>query len=218
MTFSTQAIVFDMDGVLIDSEHVNIQAAVSGFQSQGYTLLDEDIRHVVGRHESDFVPEFAQKYSIAPQTQHQIITEIDRQYDQLWPKLIQINPLATHVLLKLKERGIRLALATSSNRKVVDRFLLKLDIGPIFDHVLTFEDVARRKPNPDIYIKAQQRLALATEDIIVVEDTLIGVRAAKSAGLRCIAIPNEHTKLQDFSQADAVLSSLDDILGVVTQQ
>jgi len=211
----TQAIIFDMDGVLIDSEHVNIQAAVGGFQSLGYALNEEETRHVVGRHESDFVPEFAKKHDISRETQRQIVMEIDRLYGELWPKLVQLNPLAAPVLTQLKKRGLRLALATSSNRKIVDRFLLKLNIGPIFEHVLTFEDVTRRKPNPDIYIKAQQRLQLKAEQNIVVEDTNVGVRAAKSAGLRCIAIPNEHTHDQDFSMADIILDSLQEIPNVV---
>lgn len=77
--------------------------------------------------------------------------------------------------------------------------------------VLTREDVSERKPNPEIYIKAKNELGYNLDEIIVVEDTEIGVSAAKSAGLTCVAIPNQYTKKQDFSNADYVLGSIGEL-------
>ncbi len=77
--------------------------------------------------------------------------------------------------------------------------------------VLTREDVSERKPNPEIYIKARNELGYKPDEIIVVEDTEIGVIAAKSAGLNCVAIPNQYTKKQDFSKADLVLETIGEL-------
>ena len=77
--------------------------------------------------------------------------------------------------------------------------------------VLTREDVSERKPNPEIYIKAKNELGYNLDEIIVVEDTEIGVSAAKSAGLTCVTIPNQYTKKQDFSNADYVLGSIGEL-------
>ncbi len=108
----------------------------------------------------------------------------------------------------LKERGITLALATTSTSDSVRKFLHKFRLLGYFTLILTREDVSERKPNPEIYIKADDELGYNHDEIIVVEDTEIGVRAAKSAGLNCVAVPNQYTKKQDFSMADYVIESI----------
>ncbi|MCK4399310.1 MAG: HAD-IA family hydrolase, partial [Methanophagales archaeon] len=114
-----------------------------------------------------------------------------------------------------KSKGIILALATPSTRDSVKRFLQKFRLEGYFKVVLTREDVSERKPNPEIYIRAKNELGYNPDEIIVVEDTEIGVIAAKSAGLNCAAIPNQYTKKQDFSKADYVLESIGELSKLV---
>jgi len=117
-----------------------------------------------------------------------------------------------------KSKGIILALATTSTRDSVKRFLQKFRLEGYFKVFLTREDVSERKPNPEIYIKAKNELSYNSNEIIVVEDTEIGVSAAKSAGLTCVAIPNKYTKNQDFSNADFALETIGELSKIILQR
>jgi len=112
---------------------------------------------------------------------------------------------------------IRLALASSSYRDAINGVLAGLNITHFFDVVVSGLDVAAVKPAPDIFLKAAHDLGVRPEECIVLEDAEKGVLAAHSAGMRCIAVPNDYTRHHDFSRATRICSSLKEITAELLQ-
>ena len=112
------------------------------------------------------------------------------------------------LLAALERAGIAKAIATSSARRLTEACLVPLNLLGRFQFILTSEDVVRGKPNPDIYLLAAQRFGLPPAEIVVLEDSENGCRAAAAAGALVVAVPGEHSRRQDFSVATLVASSL----------
>jgi HAD superfamily hydrolase (TIGR01509 family) len=209
-----QAVVFDLDGVLIDSEPINVKAAQQAFAEFGYTLSAEAISRIPGRHSADYVPIILRNNSLAL-VPEQVASGVYEHYQVLWPQMVVLMPQVAETLTLLKEKRLILALVTSANRSTVATFLEKFGFQNLFKEIVTADDIAHRKPHPEPYLKAIEKLNLPSESLLIVEDTALGITAAKAAGLRCVAIPNGYTKNQDFSYADHVLTSLKEIVDLV---
>ena len=112
----------------------------------------------------------------------------------------------------LAARGLRLAVASSSSPVVIDATLTALGVRPLFQTTVSGVEVTRGKPAPDVFLEAAKRLGAAPDACVVVEDSERGVRAARAAGMRCVAIPCGETRHHDFGAATLVLSALPDLL------
>ncbi|RJS82417.1 HAD family phosphatase [Methanophagales archaeon] len=203
-----KAIIFDLDGVLLDSVERDMAITIRVFNEFGYSITRSDEEHIIGWHPADRISFFAKKFNIPEQEQRLIVEHEKRLYRELWDSTSKLLPGVKQTLDILKDKGHILAIATTSTRDSVSKFIRKFRLHGYFTLILAREDVCSRKPDPDIYIKARDKLGYSTEEIIVVEDTEIGVSAAKSAGLTCVAVPNKYTKSQDFSLADYVINSI----------
>ena len=195
------AVVFDMDGVIVDSVWINTKAAEMTFSEVGITLTKEDREIVAGRHPADFLPILQERYPLDPEN---MMEREEVHYFSLFEK-IEAFPRTLQLLRELQERNIPLALSTSSSRRSVDIVLKKFGLEDVFRAVVTFEDCENRKPAPDSYVLAAQRLGIPAKDCLVIEDTRVGVQAAKAAGMKCVALPNRHTEHQDFREADRIM-------------
>lgn len=203
-----KAIIFDLDGVLLDSVGRDIAITVQVFNNFGYSITQSDEQYIIGWHPADRITVFAEKFDISPEEQQLIVEDEKRLYRELWDSTSKLLPGVKECLDTMKNKGLTLALATTSTGESVSKFLQKFQLHGYFSLILTREDVFTRKPNPEVYTKAWNELGYKSEEMIVVEDTEIGVRAAKSAGLPCVAVPNDYTKAQDFSGADYVIKSI----------
>ncbi len=134
--------------------------------------------------------------------------ETDQIFADLLPKGIAKLPGLDQLLELLEMKGIRKAVATSSHRQFATKALGFFDLEPRFEFVLTGEDVQHGKPNPDIYLLAAKKLAVSTSAMLVLEDSLNGSRAAKSAGALTVAVPTAHSADCDFSHVDFVAEHL----------
>ncbi|KAF5433171.1 putative hydrolase of the HAD superfamily [Candidatus Methanophagaceae archaeon] len=210
-----KAIIFDLDGVLLDSVGRDIAITVQVFNKFGYSITQSDEQYIIGWHPADRISVFAEKFNMSPEEQQLIVEAEKHLYRELWDSTSKLLPGVKECLDTMKTKGLTLALATTSTRESVSKFLQKFHLHGYFSLILTREDVFTRKPNPEIYTKAWNELGYKNEEMIVVEDTEIGVRAAKSAGLPCVAVPNEYTKAQDFSGADYVIKSIGELTKIV---
>lgn len=205
-----------------DSVGRDIAITIQAYKKFGYSITESAQQFVIGRHPVDRVAFFADQFDIPAEKQRLIVEEEKRLYRELRNITAKLFPNVKETLEILKNKGIILALATTSTRDSVKRFIQKFRLEGYFKVVLAREDVSERKPNPEIYIKARNELSYNyyynLDEIIVVEDTEIGVSAAKSAGLNCVAIPNQYTKKQDFSKADYVLGSIGEFSKIILQR
>ena len=212
-----KAVAIDLDGVLIDSEDVHIRTTQWGFQEYGYSLTEKELEYIVGRHPKEYVPYIVKKnkLNINPEDARLAAREL---YDKLWDESIQLMPEAKETIDMLKEKGLTLVLATNSDSKIVEKFIEKFSLQGVFSGLVTGDEVTKRKPDPEIYLKAKEILGLPGNQILVVEDSEIGVLAAKNAGLSCVAVPNKYTKDMDFSKADYVVESLKGVVEIAFGQ
>ena len=126
---------------------------------------------------------------------------------------LPVVPGAVEAVAKLAAAGLRLALASSSNRELIDAVLRELGLTELFEVTVSSEEVGRGKPAPDVYLEAARRLGVAPARCAAVEDSASGIRAAHAAGMRVIAYPNRHypPSAEALALADTVVPHLDDI-------
>jgi HAD superfamily hydrolase (TIGR01509 family) len=202
-----QAVIFDMDGLMIDSEPLHKEAWQVTLRRFGYELDEALFAQLVGlRTREDAV--FLREHFRLP-----VMAEVlARQRNDLFlarlPGRVKPMPGLRELIAQVRVRGLRSAVATSGERRYVDAVVRELNLDGVFDAFVVAEDVERGKPAPDVYLLAAQRLGLPPAQCLALEDAPNGVLAAKAAGMRCVAVPNEMTRSLDLSAADARLPSL----------
>lgn len=202
------AVLFDFDGVLVDTEWAIYSAWHDLFHGHGHPLPLELYNRCIG---SDFAT-WSPKSHLEELTGgafdwHQL--DVLRQ-DRIEADLANAGPMpgVLELLTALQQVGIPCAVVSSSSHRWVDGWLDKLGLTSMFATVVCRGDAARIKPAPDLYEEAARRLQLVPAACLVIEDSLNGVRSAKAAGMPVIAVPNRVTACLDFSLADATLESL----------
>lgn len=206
------AVVFDLDGLLVDSEPIQIQAWEVFLGRYGHALTPELLGRMFGLRVRDTARLVVEELRL-PLSPEAAFRERDGIFFGLLAAGIQPLPGALEIVSHLRTRGLPLALATSGHRRYADHVLAALGLVGSFAAEVTGDDVAHGKPAPDIYLAAAAALSLESHRCLALEDAPFGVAAAKAAGLRCLAIPNAHTRgLAGLEAADAVLPSLHDAL------
>lgn len=198
-----QAVIFDRDGVIINTEGLVIKSIRYALRMLGFELQDEDIPQITGRSFNVYKSYFQNKYDFDIDKYRKI------QNDYFYEHLDEAEYFEhTIELIKtLHNKKIPIAITTSAGRDGTMLMLNKVGIGNIFNVIVTQEDCNSLKPDPEPYALTAKKLGIDPNYCVVLEDTTIGVESAKCAGMLCIAIPNEYTKDQDFSLADAVVNS-----------
>lgn len=201
-------VIFDLDGLLADTERLHCRAYQDALQRHGAALTEAEYAdHWVraGRGIGDWVS--ARGLTLDPLALRAYKSE---RYLQLLTASLRPMDGALTLLQNLHGRKT-LALASSSYRDAVEAVLQGLDIAHFFKAVVSGLDVARVKPAPDIFLAAARAVGATPSECLVLEDAEKGVLAAYEAGMACIAVPNEHTRAHDFSRATRVCASLNEI-------
>jgi HAD superfamily hydrolase (TIGR01509 family) len=208
------AVIFDMDGVLVDSEPIHVEAARVVLAPYGIEFGDVDNGRFLGCTDPEMFGILAAEHGLALDP-----LELTRRRGDLVIRMLRERcvPMdgAREVLARLVEAGLRLALASSSAPDVIAATLEALGVAPRFEVVVSGLDVARSKPAPDIFVEAARRLGVAPARCLVVEDSRNGLLAAKAAGMACASIPCPASSHQDFSEADFRPARLADLLAIV---
>ena len=200
-----------MDGVLADSEPVHQNVIQMMLAEYG---VDWDITHgdpTVGLRSLDGFEVICARHPLPHDARRLDALYTARVLPVLRERLSPL-PGVPEVPRALAARGVRLAVGSSSNLEVIETTLATLGVRALFDVVVSGAEVALGKPAPDIFLEAAKRLGVAPAACVVVEDSERGVRAARAAGMRCVAIPCGETRHHDFSDATLVLSTLPDLL------
>lgn len=209
--FKKYAVLFDMDGVLVDSEPVIAAAAILGLKEYGVTADLEDFVPFVGMGEDRYIGGVAEKYGV----KYELIMKkrVYEIYQEIVDKNLKVYDGTLDLLKKLSAGSWQFALASSADRIKVDANLRVAGIDPLCFMVITSgEDVLNKKPSPDIYLKTAQRMQYNPSDCIVIEDAISGVKAAKTAGMQCIAVTTsfDATKLVEAG-ADYVCDDISEV-------
>ncbi len=201
-------VIFDLDGLLADTEPLHCRAYQDALQSEGASLTKADyIEHWVrsGKGIADWVA--LHGLNVDP-----LALRVKKSARYLELLASSLRPMDGALeLLKVLYGNKTLALASSSYQDAVDGVLEGLNIAHYFEAIVTGLDVPRVKPAPDIFLTAARRVGAVPSECVVIEDAEKGVLAAYQAGMSCIAVPNAHTRHHDFSKASRVCSSLNEI-------
>lgn len=192
-----------MDGVLVQSERFIAEAAIRMFEEKGHAVSPTEFRPFIGTGEDSFIGGVAEARGI-PLDPERDKARTYAIYLGLIRGRLQPLPGAITFVRRCKERGFALAVASGADAIKVDANLREagFDVA-IFDAIVTGNNIARKKPAPDIFIEASRRLGLDPSSCLVVEDALVGVTAAKAAGARCLAVSSSFSPAE-LSSADWV--------------
>jgi HAD superfamily hydrolase (TIGR01509 family) len=202
-----RGILFDMDGVLVDSESFICKSAVLMFGELGLKVSPADFIPFVGMGENRYIGGVAEKYGLSVD----IMQAKARTY-QIYKTIIKGKltalPGVREFIDKCRKKGFKLAVATSADQVKMEANLNEINLLPdLFNATVNGLEVENKKPHPDIYLKAPERLGLKPEECLVVEDALSGIKAAAAAGCKCLAVTSSFAK-NELAEADWICDSL----------
>lgn len=202
-----KGVLFDMDGVLVDSESYISLAAILMFKEMGVIVSPEDFKPFTGMGENRYIGGVAEKHGIVVN-----IEKVKARTYQIYEELVKgkLYPLpgSHEFVAKCRSKGFKLALATSADRIKMEVNLREIGLSSgTFNSIITGLDVEKKKPAPDIYIKAAKSIGLEPNECLVVEDAVSGVKAGKAAGCKCLAVTTSFDAAA-LSEADWICESL----------
>jgi HAD superfamily hydrolase (TIGR01509 family) len=205
-----EAVLFDMDGVLVDSEEYINQAAIQFFSENGLDVKPEDFEPFIGAGENRYIGGVAEKYGLNIE-----IEQAKKRTYEIYEQIVSNNlsPLegVMEFIEKAKKRKLKLAVATSADEVKMKINLKESGIDEaLFDTLVNGSQIDRKKPDPEIYLKAAKQLGVDPKKCLVVEDAVNGVEAAKAAGSKCVAVQTSFSASQ-LAQADWIFESLSDV-------
>ena len=211
LTGRHRAVVFDMDGLLLDTETLWHEAEVELFRRHGGEFTWDDKMAVIGTSEDFTARYFADRLGLLHERGTQLVAEMQELMHALVRRSVDARPGAVELVRRLRELDkIGLGLASNSPRYLVDDALATAGLTDAFAVIVTSDDVEHAKPAPDIYLLACRRLGVEPAEALALEDSASGIAAAKAAGLTCIAVPQYAET--DASAADRVVDSLEELL------
>ena len=205
-----QAVIFDMDGVLVDSEPLHTIALQNILAAEGFDYpSDEVIQDGLGRSFASHIGELIPRMGL-PGTAEHYASRFQDQALRLLTESAGPSPGASALLDDLKRRGYKLGLASSSAKDIVWGTLRILGFDDRFDVVVSGDLVASSKPDPEIFLLAAERLGVDPKNCVVVEDSPRGIEGAKRAGMLVVAVRTDLAPLSEIALADHIVSTLTD--------
>ncbi len=204
-----RAVIWDMDGVIVDTAIYHLKSWQAAFQRRGVNFSEEDFRRHFGQR-NDIIIRDALGQD-APQSEMDAISrEKEDDFRNMIRQDIKALPGAIELIESLVKDKFKLALVSSAPRKNIRLLLTGLNINGYFNIVICGEDVTEGKPSPQGFLLAAQKLEVEPENCIIIEDAVAGVTAAKRAGMRCLAVTNTHPRTS-LMEAALIVDTLETV-------
>lgn len=207
-----KAILFDMDGVLIESEYLMRASAILALADYGVTAQHEDFLEFTGMGEDRFVGGVAEKHGLVYKTEMKELA-----YDYFGQRVKEeahVPAGVKEMLEALHRKGLTLAVCSAADLRKVRYNLMAIGVDEsIFSALVTGSDVARKKPFPDIYLEGARRIGMAPQDCLVIEDAISGIQAAHAAGMDAVGVPTTFSQevLQEKANPEYMLHAIQDL-------
>jgi beta-phosphoglucomutase len=204
-------VIFDMDGVLVDTYHAHYKSWLAMAEPEGLSFSEEEFAETFGRTSREIIAHFWGEGRLDDQQ----IAEMDERKEAAFRRIVEDDfpamPGAAELLGQLHRAGLKLAVGSSGPPENVALVLENLGAGPLFDAVVTGQDVSRGKPDPQVFLIAAERLGLKPQRCAVVEDAPPGVAAARAAGMASIGLASTGRTREDLDGADLVIDRLGEL-------
>jgi beta-phosphoglucomutase family hydrolase len=210
-----KAILFDLDGLMVDSEPHSLASWEAMLKERGATLDQLTIDSILGLRIDATARTLIDKYQLPDTVQGLSDAKTEYQIAHLNSN-VQPMPGLIELLDEIDRRGLKKAVASSGIRRYVEAVLRANGLLDRFSVIITGDQVAHGKPAPDVFLAAARALRVEPQHCLVLEDAPAGVQAAKAAGMMCIAVPDHSVAQLDLSQADRVVASLHDVQDFLT--
>jgi HAD superfamily hydrolase (TIGR01509 family) len=203
-------VIFDMDGLMVDSEGAQRTAMNSALAPSGVSIGEAEWRGMIGRRAREILADLREQHGITAGVE-ELLDAKDRAYRAAIRSHVTPMPGLYELVEKCKGAGVAMAVASSSGIEDVRAVVQALRLEDAFSILVSGDDVSRGKPDPEIFLVTARRMKVEPRYCVVLEDTAHGVQAARRAGMMCVAVPNSFTEGQDFSRAGMVVASLLDL-------
>ena len=204
-----KAVIWDMDGVIVDSAPYHRRAWQQAFLKRGVSFTEEDFKRNFGQRNDTIIKNTLGRDT--PQSEvDAIITEKESSFRDMVKENIKPLPGAIDLIRQLTEQGFKIAIASSAPIENINLLTTSLGIKDYFHAIVYGREVAEGKPSPQGFLLAAQKLGVEPRNCVVIEDAVAGVMAAKRGGMRCIAVTNTHPE-EKLSEADLVVDTLEEV-------
>lgn len=204
----TKAVIWDMDGVLVDTGPFHFQAWRRILRERGRDLTEKGFLESFGMKSVDILRKVLGE--LRPEELNLLARRKEEYYREELAERVRPLPGAMAILESLREAGFHQALASSAPPKNIGLVLDSLGIAHYFEALVSGDEVEAGKPDPEIFLEASRRLGVSPRRCVVLEDSVAGVRAARAAGMRCVAITNSNPQ-EKLGEADMIVRTLEEI-------
>jgi len=207
-----KAVIFDMDGVVVNTEPIGYSANQKMYKALGITVPDEIYSTFIGNSDKNIIQKLKGLYQIE-KTHEELLEEKYRFYFEAFDNAsdLELLPGVKDLIIELHAKGIKLLLASSASKRKIEAVFTRFGLHPYFDAKISGEDFEFFKPNPDIFLEAVKQSGFSKDECIIIEDSTNGIKAAKAAGVYCIGYKSGHSMGQDTSLADMVISDFKEL-------
>jgi HAD superfamily hydrolase (TIGR01509 family) len=214
-----RTVIFDMDGVIIDTEPIHHQAFFTQFAELGITVSDALYASFLGSSTRNVFQQLKQQFGL-PQEVEELLRRKRELFNQAFDTDANLDllPGVRALIEDIQRHGLQLVLASSASKATIARVFDRFGLGPYFTHRVSGEDFAQSKPNPAIFLHAAALAETSVTQCIVIEDSANGVAAAKAAGIYCIGYASPHSAGQDLRLADRVIQDFSELSATEIQQ
>lgn len=214
-----RAVIFDMDGVIIDSEPLHLKVEEDIFKKLGISITYEEHNTFIGTTSHYMWDRIKTDHNLTQALEE--LVELDRNtYLDFLNNTLDLEPIkgVKELIIDLNKNNIKLAVASSSPLNIIDRVLNLFELRNYFDYIVTGDYVSKSKPEPDIFLYAAKKLDVDPKECLVIEDSHNGVLAAKKANMKCIGYKNLNSGDQDLSKADLTINNFKNINGLFIKE
>ncbi len=207
-----KAVIFDMDGVVVNTEPIGYGANQKMYKALGITVPDDVYATFIGNSDKNIIQKLKDLYKLE-KSNEELLQDKYKYYFEAFDNAtdLALLPGVKDLIIDLHTNGMKLLLASSASKRKIEKVFTRFGLHQYFDATISGEDFEFSKPDPAIFLEAVKKSGFTKDECVIIEDSTNGIKAAKAAGVYCIGYESEHSMGQDTSLADTVITNFKEL-------